>query len=132
MLTTRRRQRYAHSKQANIRLATEINDRYSSQGVTAYSCHPGIVKTNLQKADTSFLGNVTRVLVNVAASHTPLTGSLTSLYLATSPQAPVDGQGKYFEPIAKLSKAELARTWAAEKDVNRRLYEETEQLIQKY
>ena len=39
---------YAHSKIANIYLANEIERRYGSQGLHAYSLHPGGIWTGLQ------------------------------------------------------------------------------------
>jgi hypothetical protein len=36
---------------------------------------------------------------------TPLEGSLTSLYAATSPEAPGKAQGKFILPVGKVSKS---------------------------
>lgn len=134
------RKRYGHSKQASIRDAKELNDRYSSQGtllkiyrihlilkrhnpagVTAYSVHPGIVQSNLQGHDPSIIGKVVRVAMKLGASDTPLHGALNSLYCATSPSAPVQGQGKYFIPVAKLDAR--ADKWIRDREGNARLWE---------
>ncbi|KAJ4854771.1 short chain dehydrogenase domain-containing protein [Trichoderma breve] len=84
--------RYGHSKQAIIRDAKELNDRYSSQG---------IVKSNLQGHDPTLMGKVVRVAMKLGAGDTPLHGALNSLYCATSPSAPVQGQGRFFVPVGK-------------------------------
>lgn len=38
---------YAQSKTANIRAANEIDRRYNSQGLHAFSLHPGVIQTEL-------------------------------------------------------------------------------------
>jgi NAD(P)-dependent dehydrogenase (short-subunit alcohol dehydrogenase family) len=95
-------QRYSHSKQASIRHARELNERFSSQGVTAYALHPGVLKTNLQGGDPTLWGKTTFYLVNWLATMTPLEGAMTSLYAATSPNAPKKAAGKYMTPVAKV------------------------------
>lgn len=39
--------RYARSKLANVMFTKELNDRYQEHGITSYSCHPGVVKSEL-------------------------------------------------------------------------------------
>ncbi|KAK5171855.1 uncharacterized protein LTR77_003491 [Saxophila tyrrhenica] len=115
--------RYSHSKQAAIRSAKELNDRYSSQGVTAYSVHPGIIKSNLQQANGTFIGKVSQLSVALLAKTTPLEGSYNTLFCATSSEAP-KFQGSYFEPVGKRSPK--AETWLNEKDDNARLWNYSE------
>ncbi|KAK0761492.1 hypothetical protein N5P37_006444 [Trichoderma harzianum] len=113
--------RYGHSKQAIIRDAKELNDRYSSQGITAYSVHPGIVKSNLQGHDPTLMGKVVRVAMKLGAGDTPLHGALNSLYCATSPSAPVQGQGRFFVPVGKPDSR--ADKWIKDREGNSRLWE---------
>ncbi|RFU24675.1 hypothetical protein B7463_g11664, partial [Scytalidium lignicola] len=103
-----------------IRDAKSINDRYSVQGVTAYSVHPGIAKSNLQAHDPTFLGTVIRVAVKLGAGDTPLHAALNSLYCATSPAAPTVGAGKFFKPVAKLEPRVDA--WLEDTEGNERLW----------
>ncbi|CAH0014906.1 unnamed protein product [Clonostachys rhizophaga] len=133
-------QRYGHSKQAAIRHAKELNDRYSHQGenkdtlvasrpfsltvqtgVTAYSCHPGIVKSNLQSHDPTIVGKTMRTVMKYTASMTPLEGAINSLFLATSPLAPERGQGKFFIPVTKVNPK--AEDWLNDRETNARLWE---------
>ncbi|KAL0931527.1 retinol dehydrogenase [Colletotrichum truncatum] len=123
-------QRYAHSKQAIIRDAKEINDRYSSQGVTAYSVHPGVVNTGLQSSDTTWMGSVMRTVMKVTNSTTPLQGSYNSLFAATSPNAPAL-QGKFLTPVAKVEKRAEA-SWLTQKEVNSDLWNKTEELARRF
>jgi NAD(P)-dependent dehydrogenase (short-subunit alcohol dehydrogenase family) len=43
---------YGDSKLSNVIFAKELNERYSSKGVTAFSLHPGIIDTNLGRSMT--------------------------------------------------------------------------------
>ncbi|KAH8803625.1 hypothetical protein F5884DRAFT_756894 [Xylogone sp. PMI_703] len=113
--------RYGHSKQASIRDASEINVRYSSQGVTAYSLHPGIVRSNLQSHDPTIIGKIVRAATKLGAAGSPLEGAMNSLYCATSPQAPSVAAGKFIVPVCKVdSKADK---WTNDYEGNRRLWE---------
>ncbi|KAM0722725.1 hypothetical protein Q7P37_002166 [Cladosporium fusiforme] len=95
-------QRYAHSKQGSIRHAKELNDRYSNQGVTAYSLHPGVIKTNLQGHDPSFFGTLSNLAMKVTPTVSSIEGARNTLYCATSAEAPRQGAGRYFVPVGKL------------------------------
>lgn len=139
------RQRYSHAKQGSIRHAKELNDRYSSQGaqparcrtfkpsltrqpgVTAYSLHPGVVKSNLQGGDPSLFGSFMNVLMTVTPKISPLHGALTSLYCATMPEAARRGAGKYFTPVAKLSSGK--DKWLEDKKGNVELWEWSEDVV---
>ncbi|KAH6971423.1 hypothetical protein BKA56DRAFT_557242 [Ilyonectria sp. MPI-CAGE-AT-0026] len=114
-------QRYGHSKQASIRDAKELNDRFSSLGVTAYSLHPGIVRSNLQSHDTTVVGTVVRAVIKVTPHSTPLEGAYNSLFSATSPLAPTMGQGKFFIPVGKLESQ--ADNWLNDVETNGRLWQ---------
>ncbi|KAH7329622.1 hypothetical protein B0I35DRAFT_507861 [Stachybotrys elegans] len=98
-------QRYSHSKQAGIRLAAEMNNRYGDFGISAYSLHPGIVRSNLQSSD-------------------PTIGAYNSLFCATSPMAAAVGRGKYFIPVGKLDP--VAEPWINDKAHNEQLWNHCE------
>jgi NAD(P)-dependent dehydrogenase (short-subunit alcohol dehydrogenase family) len=40
---------YGQSKTANILFARELSNRYKSKGLTAFSLHPGVIRTNLSR-----------------------------------------------------------------------------------
>ncbi|KEY70834.1 hypothetical protein S7711_08533 [Stachybotrys chartarum IBT 7711] len=123
-------QRYAHSKQAIVRDAVEINNRYSAQGVTAYAVHPGIVSTGLQGSDTTWLGFVIRNMAKIVSRTTPLQGSYNSLFAATSPSA-ASLQGKFLLPVGIVEKRSES-SWLTEKTVNADLWNKTEELAKKF
>lgn len=157
MLTMRcynHRQRYSHSKQASIRHAKELNDRYSAQGnvsirsslykgllrnrrqltllpkhsgLTAYSLHPGLIQTNLQGKDPSFLGTLLQFSMKITPTVTPLEGSLTSLYAATSSEAPEKAQGKFILPVGKVSKS--VDKWLEDRTGNWELWKHSERAV---
>jgi NAD(P)-dependent dehydrogenase (short-subunit alcohol dehydrogenase family) len=114
--------RYSHSKQALLRETAEITERYASQGVTAYSLHPGIVKSGLQDSNPNVLGSFTRTFVRFSGT-TTLEAAYNSLFAATSPQAP-EYAGKYLKPVGKLDTR--CEAWVSDKETNRKLWEVTE------
>ena len=93
-------------------------------GVTAYSLHPGIVRSGLQNHDTTAVGTVVRVAMKLAARGTALEGALNSLFCATSPIAPTKGQGKFFLPVGKLGSA--AEKWTNDNKTNAELWQQSE------
>ncbi|BES99613.1 short chain dehydrogenase [Nesidiocoris tenuis] len=74
---------YSHSKIANILFTVELARRLKDKGVTAYSLHPGIVRTELGRYidETYFTGaqKIARVLF-YPISKSPAQGALTTLY----------------------------------------------------
>ncbi|KAJ1633086.1 hypothetical protein T492DRAFT_590501 [Pavlovales sp. CCMP2436] len=112
---------YGQSKLANFLFAREAAARLDGSGVTAYSCHPGIIKTELVRymaeqmvteataaGKAAVLANTIFVTLFNAALMTPADDALTQLYLATSPQLPVNG-GCYI-PMAMKAKPVHAQT----------------------
>jgi NAD(P)-dependent dehydrogenase (short-subunit alcohol dehydrogenase family) len=87
---------YGNSKLANILEARSLNTKYASDGVTAYSLHPGVVATELGRQ-----GLLTKFFYSVGsfAMKTPEEGAGTSIYCATSEAALVDA-GKFFDVCA--------------------------------
>ncbi|KAJ4127685.1 hypothetical protein NW768_007956 [Fusarium equiseti] len=100
--------RYGHCKEANIIAAKAMNDRYQHFGITAYSLHPGLVKSGLQAHNQTLLGAVSRMAFKVAPTSTPLEGAMNSLFCATSERA-YKNPGRYFVPVQKLD--DRANKW---------------------
>ena len=92
--------------------------------MTAYSLHPGIVRSNLQSHDTTAVGSVVRVVMKLAARGTALEGALNSLFCATSPIAPTKGQGKFFVPVGKVGPA--ADKYINDSKTNAELWQQSE------
>lgn len=67
------------------------------------------------------MGKVVRVAMKLGAGDTPLHGALNSLYCATSPSAPVQGQGRFFVPVGKPEPR--ADKWIRDREGNSRLWE---------
>jgi len=103
---------YGQSKLANILFARELASREGAAGITAFSCHPGIIKTELGRymaaemaAEAKAQGAVAEALTLAVfalynqAQFTQADGALTQLHLATS--EPVDAlvNGGYYVPI---------------------------------
>ncbi|KAL1131361.1 hypothetical protein AAG570_010978 [Ranatra chinensis] len=81
---------YAQSKLANYLFTVELAERLKGTGVTAYSVHPGYVKTDLGRYldETYFSG--TRFLAKMffsAVYKTPEEGALTTLHCALNEEA---------------------------------------------
>lgn len=103
------RKRYGHCKEANIIAARAITDRYQSLGVTAYSVHPGIVKSGLQSHNPSkIFGAVSKIAMTVGPTSTTLEAALNSLFCATSGRA-FANPGRYYVPVTKLD--DRANKW---------------------
>lgn len=102
------RRRYGHCKQASIIAAKAITERYQPLGITAYSLHPGLIKSGLQSHSNNIFGAMTRVAMKVGPTSTPLEGSMNSLFCATTPQA-YEHAGRYYVPVQKLD--DKANKW---------------------
>lgn len=102
------RRRYGHCKQASIIAAKAITERYQPLGVTAYSLHPGLIKSGLQSHSNNIFGAMTRVAMKVGPTSTPLEGSMNYLFCATTSQA-YGHAGRYYVPIQKLD--DRANKW---------------------
>ena len=105
---------YGQSKLANILFARELAARLEGTGVTAYSCHPGIIETELSRymaaemaAEAAAAGKAAEALSAVfgaimsTAMMSAPDGALTQLYLATSSVPPANGG--YYVPLAKAA-----------------------------
>jgi len=85
---------YGRAKLFNIYFAQSLAERYKNKGITAYSLHPGIVKTNFGSKLTGFA----KLLLILARPFmkTAQQGAQTSIYLATAAR-PDANSGKYFK-----------------------------------
>ncbi|KAF8435297.1 hypothetical protein BGX38DRAFT_1217602 [Terfezia claveryi] len=105
LATSSKLSRYAQSKLANILHAKALAKRYSEHGITAVSCHPGVVFTDLYVPFTSsfgFLGSaISWPLKWFTAS--PKVGSYNQTGLCTSPQVTTEDGGSYYIPVLKKS-----------------------------
>jgi retinol dehydrogenase 12 len=113
--------RYGHCKQASIISTKAINDRYSGQGVTAYSLHPGIIKTNLQSNYPGMVGKLARVSMAITPTSTVQDGARTTLYCATSLEA-AKHSGHFFVPFGKLDD-HRAKRWIEDPEAVDKLWD---------
>ncbi len=105
---------YSQSKLANILFTYELSKKLKGTGVTANCLHPGVIRTNLGRHQSSVLFRAGYRFVSLFFS-SPAKGSQTVIYLASSPD--VDGvSGKYFfKKKEKKSSAESYDDAAAER-----------------
>jgi len=81
---------YQQSKLANILFARALASRYQSKQITAYSLHPGVIKTNLTH-DIPLSGVVSKIMRTKTVGQ----GAATSIYCAV--KSDLENQtGKYF------------------------------------
>lgn len=101
---------YGNSKLAMMHYAQALQKRFSSEGLQAYSLHPGAVYTNVADKGLdghAFLQGVRKVFAPVESFflQSPLEGAQTSVYCATEPS--LQG-GRYFQACApKAASLEL-------------------------
>jgi retinol dehydrogenase-12 len=76
---------YAISKIANIYFTIELQRRFGSQGLRAYSLHPGGVATGLQRHIS--ISQLVNVPVRFLIFKTELEGAQTNLFCAVSDEA---------------------------------------------
>ncbi|RKP13172.1 retinol dehydrogenase 13 [Piptocephalis cylindrospora] len=120
---------YGRSKLANIMFSHELNTRMAAKGVTAYSVHPGLVRTDLARycIDTwwkralSFPFRITTPIV----FKTPEEGAQTTLHCALSPLSELD-PGKYY---VDCRKAHVYRLEGYDADACERLWDESAKLV---
>jgi len=116
---------YGNSKLANILHARSLQERYSGEGITSYSLHPGAVATELGRN-----GLVTRAVYGVGSMlnlmKTSRIGAATSIYCATHPDALKDA-GKYFDRCVVATN----HTWKTTNDeLAQALWNQTEKEVQ--
>ena len=83
---------YGASKTANALFATELNRRFSSEGITVNCVHPGVIMTDLSRSLTE--DDFTSIATEGMKFKTVECGAATSVWAAVSPQ--LEGQGGYY------------------------------------
>ncbi len=112
---------YGLSKLCNIMFTRELARRLQDTPVTANALHPGVVSTQL--ADEASWMMKLFYFIGTPFMKSPRKGAETPVYLAASEE--VDGvSGKYFRNKKTVKPAEIA----LDEDLNRRLWEISEQL----
>jgi len=86
---------YGRSKFANVLFTYELARRLEGSGVTANVLHPGLVRTDIGKSASWWLGLAWRLFIPLRRGLTPKQGAQTSIYLASSPEVE-QISGKYF------------------------------------
>ena len=89
---------YAQSKLANVYMANEIERRYGSEGLHAWSVHPGGIRTGLQRFNFMDLAMILKVgIMNAKMTlQSPEQGCSTTVWAAVSKTLEGKG-GKYLE-----------------------------------
>lgn len=127
---------YAQSKLANILFANELAERLKGTGVTSYSCHPGIIATELGRymEQEAQKGSLADKVLNAVfgpifdfAMFKPADGALTQLQLATSPTLPVNGG--YYLPIG--THAQPTNPHASDPTLPKLLWTASEKIVKK-
>ncbi len=114
---------YGTSKLCNILFAKELARRLEGTGVTAYSLHPGTVRTRFGKdGDTGFFAIGAKISGPLFLS--PAGGAKTSIHVASA-SAIEQHSGGYFQR-SKLHKPSSA---ARNDEAARKLWEVSEQLV---
>lgn len=85
---------YANSKLFNILFSYELAKRLEGTEVTVNALHPGVIRTNLGKNNTSKLIKLVSIIFRLFMK-SPKKGARTTVYLASSPDIE-DVNGKYF------------------------------------
>ena len=109
---------YQQSKLANLLFARALSSRYKDKQVTAYSLHPGAMRTNLGRNIP--LSGVTMLFFK---EKTMAEGAATSVFCAVKPGLESD-TGRYFDDSTVT---DVADKWTDD-DVNR-LWDWTEKII---
>ncbi|KAH7144120.1 hypothetical protein B0J13DRAFT_635034 [Dactylonectria estremocensis] len=131
---------YGWSKLANVYTATEIERRYGSLGLHAWSVHPGGIRTGLQKPN--FRDALTFVkcgiMTTLNSMMSPEQGAATTVWAAVSRE--LEGQGgKYLERNQVSHPVKTGwglidpghAEWAYEEENSKRLYEISRAAVQK-
>lgn len=105
---------YGQSKLANIFFTKELAARLNGTGVTAYSCHPGVIVTELgrdlekvmltEMAEKGFLATFAGTLLGgffQLSNFKAEDGALTQLHLATADPSKLVN-GAFYHPIGRL------------------------------
>ena len=134
---------YGQSKTANALFALELDRRWSSDGIRAFSVHPGMIATDLgrhmQAEDFEYLSSVRRTGADSADGGRAVfksvpQGAATTVWAATSPTLDAHG-GAYLEncsvaePVDDPDATHGVRSWARDPDQAVRLWDLSEELV---
>ena len=132
---------YGQSKLANYIYAKELSLQLNETGVSVYSCHPGIIKSDLSRymekelnKQTEEQGEVVKFLNNIlmmAFESTIMdvqTGAMTQLHLATAEQESLVNGG-FYHPIGRLVKP--SHPLSEDDALREKLWIETEKAIER-
>ncbi|CAL8249786.1 unnamed protein product [Boreogadus saida] len=117
---------YKQSKLANVLFSRELARRMKGTGVTAYSLHPGVIRTELGRHVESWfplLGVLLRA-PSMLLMKTPTQGAQTSIYCAVTPGLE-KLSGGYFSDCKEKRAAEVAR----DNEVAKKLWDVSAQLV---
>lgn len=129
---------YGQSKLANVYTASEIERRYGSQGLHAWSVHPGGIRTGLQRPSLTDYAGVLKSGIMATSNFMASAeqGASTTVWAAVSRDLEGKG-GKYLEQnqISKPVKKGFKpidpghAEWAYDEEKAKRLYEESLSLV---
>ena len=80
---------YHNSRLMNVMFSIEISRRWSELGITSYSCHPGLVRSNIFDSLSGTMSETRRqVLIGIAylLGKNNWQGAQTSIYLCVQPE----------------------------------------------
>jgi len=112
---------YGQSKLAQLLFAKELAKKLEGTGVTAYSCHPGVIGTELSRsmdkefqkqASGSTVGEIIYQIIGWVFSQalmSPQDGALTQLYLATTSSESLVNGGFYWPLTMHVNKTAHAQ-----------------------
>ncbi|KAM8733989.1 retinol dehydrogenase 13 isoform 1-T2 [Acanthopagrus schlegelii] len=117
---------YRQSKLANVLFSRELARRLRGSGVSAFSLHPGVIRTELGRHVQGWfpLMGALLSLPSLLLMKTPTQGSQTTLYCALTPGLE-ERSGRYFSDCAEKEAAPEGR----DDEVARRLWEESARLV---
>ena len=108
---------YCNTKLANILFARALAERVRHQSITAYSLHPGVIRSGFAQDESGWFGKL--VKVGGPFMSTPEKGAKTSIYLATAPG--IESQsGDYFANSKKAMCSPIARSEAKAEELWKR------------
>eukprot|EP00978_Attheya_sp_CCMP212_P000711 scaffold1422_cov48-Attheya_sp.AAC.3 len=131
---------YGQSKLANLLFVRELAKQLNGSGVTAYSCHPGVIQTELfryleskNEEDAKLSGTVSVWVLKLVgaffnqALFLAEDGALTQLQLVTSPPEQLIN-GAFYHPIGRVQNS--SHPQGQNETLPSILWEETERVIQ--
>lgn len=123
---------YGQSKLANLMWTEELANRLNGTGVTAYSCHPGIIETELSRymekeLESNDPFSILFGKVFSSGMFSAADGALTQLHLATAPESSLLN-GQFYHPIGRVTKP--YHPLGKDETLRSMLWDETQRAIQ--